>query len=189
MRIGVDIDGVLYQWTKTARFLLREVLPNSPYTKDGPLGQECDSWNHIKQNVKPEHYRWLWKEGVELGLFRHGDVVAGSVVGMRELAKDHDLIVITHRPKSAVNDTLAWLAFQQWKLAGVHILTEQQPKSSVRDCDIYVDDKPENVDDLWLNTDAQLVCLFDQPWNQSYKDGAVMRVKNWPELIERINET
>jgi uncharacterized HAD superfamily protein len=189
LRIGVDLDGVLYQWEKTARYMLRHVLPNSPYSDDGPLGVTQTHWNYIRDNISPEHDKWLWREGVRLGLFRHGHLYPGSIEAVRELAAIGEVIIITHRPKQAVCDTLAWLAYQQFPLSGVHLLTNQEPKSSVRPmCNVYLDDKPANCWDLAENTQAQLVALFERPWNvgpQPWRPG-LLRVHSWREFIDAV---
>lgn len=182
MRIGIDIDGVLYQWDKTARYMLREVLPNSPYKKDGPLGKESTHWDYIKEHVDSDHWRWLWKEGVELGLFRYGHLYPGSIVAMRQLATLGELVLITHRPKQALNDTLAWLGYLDLPVAEFHFMNHEQPKSSVRpQCDVYLDDKIENCEDLAKNTKASLVALMDRPWNHRGFSCAVdiKRVYDW----------
>jgi len=164
-RWGIDIDGVMYHWDKTARYMLREILPNSPYSKDGPLGREATTWTYIKDNIAPEHWSWLWNEGVQLGLFRHGHMFPGTIQAIRKLAERGDVIAITTRPKQAVPDTLAWLAYQKLPIAGIHILTREEPKSSVLPhCDVYLDDKPENCDDLAENT-AGKVFLMTRPNN------------------------
>lgn len=183
MRIGLDIDGVMYQWDKTARYMLREVLPDSPYKKDGPLGKESAHWDYIKEHVEPEHWRWLWKEGVELGLFRYGHLYPGTIVALRQLATIGELILITHRPKQALNDTLAWLGYLDLPVAEFHFLNHEQSKSSVQpQCDVYLDDKIENCEDLARNTKAQVVALMDRPWNQrGFTTTAlgIHRVYNW----------
>lgn len=164
MRIGLDIDGVMYTWDRTARYMLRKVLPNSPYIDT--LREESQSWDWIKDKVSPEHWDWLWTEGIRLGLFRYGNLHTGTIQAVRRLAELGEVILITHRPRAAVTDTLAWLAFLNLPLAGVHILTDQQPKSIVcPQCDVYVDDKWENVQDLYTNTHAKAVCLMRRPWN------------------------
>lgn len=165
MRIGVDIDGVMYHWDKTARYMLREVLPDSPY-KDA-LNEPGLYWNHIQDQVSKEHWSWLWSEGVRLGLFRHGHLFKGTIVAMRQLAELGDVIAITHRPKAAVNDTMAWLSYQQLPVSGVHILTNQEAKSGVQHCDAYIDDKPENCEDYLLNTKAPIVAMPARPWNRA----------------------
>lgn len=184
----------MYKWDKTARYMLREVLPNSPY-KD-VLQQESLGWDWIKQQVAPEHWEWLWKEGVQLGLFRYGHMYPGTVQAVRALAsRGHEIVLITHRPASAISDTLAWLGLMDFPLAGVHLLTRQEPKSLVHpQCAVYLDDKPENVEDLWLRTHARQVCLMHQPWNVTYEwnKRGQKRVKTWDEFIavvDRVAET
>lgn len=181
-RIGVDIDGVMYQWSKTARYMLREILPNSPY-KHGPLETESTSWDYIQQNVSKEHWNWLWDEGVKLGLFRHGHLYPGTIKAIRELADLGDVIVCTARPKQAVEDTAAWLAYQRLPVHGLHILGKE-PKSSIPVCDVWIDDKPSNCLDL-LTTGAT-VCLMDREWNQDFVAAlhGIYRVRTWDGFIQ-----
>lgn len=197
MKIGIDIDGVMYQFEKTARYMLREILPNSPY-KTGPLEHPFTSWHYLKESgVSKEHIKWLWKEGVEQGLFRHGDLYSGTAKAMAELSQLGEIIIITHRPKQAVNDTLAWLTFQKFELSGVYIFSNEEPKSQVK-CDVYLDDKPENCIDLLVNTKGT-VALMDRPWNQSYGyqkmyecdvlTSCIRRVHDWQEFIDLVKST
>lgn len=179
-RIGVDCDGVMYEWERTARFMLINILPDSPYTKDGPLGKESESWDYIEENVSKEHWNWLWDEGVKLGLFRHGHLFPGTIKAIRQLAELGDVIVCTARPKQAVPDTVAWLAYQQLPIHGIHILGKE-PKSSIPGCDVWIDDKPANCVDL-LTTGA-MVCLQDRPWNQGFDDPNIIRIFNWDQFI------
>lgn len=178
VRIGFDIDGVIYQWDKTARKMMRDVLPNSPYKKDPRFWEDSRSWNWIQQHVSPEHWAWLWDEGVKLGLFRHGHLYSGAIEAIRKLATVGDVVFITHRPKQAVNSTLAWLALQDLPLSGLHILTNQEPKSTVRPkVDFFVDDKPENV--LDMATTGANVYLMRRPWNKGF---------DWPWVVTDLNQ-
>ena len=195
MRIGLDIDGVLYKWDKTARYMLRKVLPDSPYRESNTLHVESQSWDYVQNKVRPEHWEWLWTEGVRLGLFRYGHLYPGTIQAVRELAKIGEVVLITHRPKQAVNDTLDWISFQRLPLAGVHLLTNQERKSSVKpECDVYLDDKPENVSDLAAFTDARLIGLMRRPWNEhilipamsGFQPGRVYGYRNWSAFIEEV---
>jgi 5'(3')-deoxyribonucleotidase len=180
MRINFDLDGVLYQWDKTARYMLREILPGSPYSKNGPLGKQSTDWHYIQQNVQPEHWDWLWKEGVALGLFRHGHMFPGAIKIVRQLAQLGEIFIVTHRPKQAVPDTLAWLAYQQLPISGVHILTNGEPKSSVVTEGIFIDDKPDNVHDVdRVHSDAVTTYLMRRPWNAGI---------NWIRTVESLAE-
>lgn len=189
MRIGLDIDGVMYKWDKTARYMLRDVLPDSPYKE--LLQQESQGWDWIKENVVPEHWEWLWTEGVRLGLFRYGHLYPGTIQAVRRLAEIGDVVLITHRPKNAVTDTLAWLGLLNLPLAGVHLLTNQEPKSWVSPhCDVYLDDKPANIYDLAVNTSGT-ACLMARPWNvgdplHRHRVTGIEVVHGWSEFIDKV---
>lgn len=188
MRIGVDFDGVCYQWTKTARYMLREVLPDSPYTKDGWAGTDDLYWNYIPDHCAPEHWKWLWTEGVRLGLFRHGHLFPGTIQALRQLAEIGDVIGITHRPKNALMDTLRWCSYHDLPLTGLHILTNQENKASVAECDAYIDDKPENCLQLKEAYPKALVVIPDRPWNCNFDEAGngVVRVDSWAEFVQLV---
>jgi uncharacterized HAD superfamily protein len=189
MRIGLDIDGVMYKWDKTARYMLRDVLPNSPYKT--LLQQESQGWDWIKDNVTPEHWQWLWTEGIRLGLFRYGHLYPGTIQAVRRLAELGDVVLITHRPREAVTETCAWLGLLNLPISGLHLLTSQEPKSIVLpQCDVYLDDKPANVEELAANTPARLVCLMRRPWNSRYLPWPerIREVYNWDEFIHLVEE-
>ncbi len=191
MKIGLDLDGCVYQWDKTARFMLRNILPDSPYKEDPALKRESQYWDYIKAVVDPEHWEWLWTEGIRLGLFRYGHLYPQAVQSIRDLAEEHEIVLITHRPRAAITDTLAWLGLLNLPLSGLHLLTNQEPKSRVQpQCDVYLDDKVDNILDLHRNTKAKMVCLMGQPWNKEYAgwSNRIERVHNWPQFIQVIKE-
>src|SRR5688572_21456774 len=156
MRIGLDLDGVVYNWDKTARYMLRTMrgypkhdprcgedeefdlvikprkgaYPEYPCSGCAPLAYPAKHWDYIKDNVKPEDEDWLWRDGVKLGLFRYGHLYSGAIEGVRELATIGDIVVITKRPKSAVQDTLDWLSYLKLPFAEIHMLHEPGAKKS-----------------------------------------------------------
>lgn len=186
MRIAVDLDGVLYEWSKTARFMMREYRG---YAKTGPMGAEATSWDYIEQHTSPEDWKWLWNEGITLGLFRYGHVVTGSQAGIRALrSQNHTVEVVTHRPASAVPDTLDWLSlFQKLEAGvvfdGVHVLTNGERKSSVA-VDLLIDDKPSNLED-WIGHARQGI-LFDREWNQGAKPAGSIRAYGWYDVVKQV---
>jgi len=190
MRIGCDIDGVMYCWDKTARYMLRDVLPNSPYKK--VLQQESQGWDWIEEQVAPEDWRWLWTEGIRLGLFRYGHLYPGTVQAIRRLAEIGEVVLITHRPKEAVTDTLAWLSLLNLPVSGLHLLTNAELKSSVHpQCHVYLDDKPENFVDFRDRTNARLVVLMRRPWNAHFDAGWTNRtsvVQDWAGFVKEVEE-
>lgn len=167
MRIGVDIDGVLYQWEKTARYMLREVYPKACALHRAALSRPSDGWNYIERTVPKEAWEWLWTHGVKRGLFRYGHLYSGVIEAMERLSMLGKVIIVTHRPASAVNDTLAWLAYNRFDVAGVHILTNGENKACVEDLTYFIDDKPENIIDMNDNGYTECV-LMRRPWNASF---------------------
>lgn len=189
MRIGVDIDGVCYMWEKTARYMLREILPDSPYKKDGPMGQASVSWQYIQNNVSDQHWRWLWSEGVRLGLFRHGHMYPGTIKAIRRLFELGDVVFITKRPKSAEQDTIDWLAYHRMPPHVLHVT--QTAKSSITPhCDIYVDDNMDVCLDLRDNATGTVVVMH-RPWNQFLKtapNGRLRRAYDWQQFVDIVED-
>ncbi len=170
MKIGVDCDGVLYHWERTARYMLRRKLRREGRPSNEALNVPSVRWNYIKDIVEAEDWKWLWNEGVRDGLFRYGHVIGGSLEGMQALEELGEIVIVTSRPAHAVKDTIAWLGLMCDKvdLRGVHILSSGEPKSSLINAeglDVLIDDGPHNVEDTAQNTSAVAI-VYDQPWNR-----------------------
>lgn len=182
MKIAIDCDGVLYEWEKTARYMLREIRGC------GGLFHASDNWDTIMNSVPEEDWRWLWTEGVRLGLFRHGHLVQGSIIGVRALRDaGHELYLVTHRPKSAVRDTTAWLELHfgsedPYPWSGLHILSNQESKTMV-DADLLIDDKPENISE-WQASGREGI-LFSRPWNRDYRR-ATWIANGWDHAVSLV---
>mgnify|MGYP003576127041 CR=1 FL=1 len=176
MRIAVDLDEVVYAWERTARYLLRNVYPrghklsglNTPFT-------EWEIGNTIGDNA----YKWLFDEGIDAGLFRHGHVITGAMLGVRALkAAGHDLVIVTHRPEKGVRDTLAWINFHfdtedPYPWSGINILSGGEPKTDVQ-WDAIVDDSPKNLEDAEAH--GRLGVQFGAAWNGGGAD--------WPAVVK-----
>src|SRR5688572_5241981 len=144
MRIGLDLDGIVYNWDKTVRYMLRTM---KGYPREGPLGHEALHWDYIQENVKPEDWKWVWSEAIDLGLFRYGHLYTGAIEAVRNLADFADVVVITSRHPRATKDTLDFLAYLKLPFREIHILGREL-KSSVPVCDLYIDDGPHNAVDI-----------------------------------------
>jgi uncharacterized HAD superfamily protein len=173
----MDVDGVLYRWSDTANFLLKRQF--------GYDLVESTSWNYIKESVAPEHWKWLWADGVlKHGLFRHGNCYPGSFEAMGALkAMGHEIVILTSRPDDAIQDTLDWVAYHRIPTSEVHILGPGKKKSTVTPaCDICLDDNADNVRDL--ETTGAVSLLWDRPWNRDAIDLA--RIFSWDEFLRVV---
>lgn len=175
-RWGIDLDGVVYRFDATARFLLKW-----HFGIDVPVPNR---WDGVKEAAGREAWRWLWNNGIKHhGLFRHGHLYKGSVEALKELARLGDVVIVTSRPNLAKLDTMDFLRYHQIPLSELNFVAQ---KSQIP-CDIYYDDSPEVVDDLLRNTES-LVCLQARPWNGGYKPpkGHAERyclVGGWPGFV------
>jgi uncharacterized protein len=117
--------------------------------------------------------------------------IDGAVDALRALAHDHELVVITARPKHVEHITHAWF---ERHLPGVissvyHVGTHNRHEEKAKLCrelavDFFVDDNEETVR-LCLAHGVRAV-LFDAPWNASCTDAP--RARTWPELVALIRE-
>jgi 5'(3')-deoxyribonucleotidase len=171
----------MYHFQKTACYMLNSQKGyNLKY-------EDWSGWNWPKTVVTNNDWQWLWTAGVRAGLFRYGHLYRGTIEAVRNLSNFADIVVITSRPRDAVQDTLDWIAYLNLPIREIHILSDKQLKSSVPHCDLYVDDKPENIDDYQENTEG-LALLWTRPWNvkvEGWKtfDDPYIRVDSWKEVV------
>lgn len=185
--IGLDLDGVCYHFVRTVNYMLRRRFIDRGDAIPDVLTRQWNHFDELEGIIPSADWRWLWTEGVEAGLFRYGHVVGGSIEGVQELNKLGDVIAITSRPKTAVHDTIVWLAtmFDKAPLSGIVIQSFGQKKSDVLPTPhVYIDDAPHNAEDILLNTSARVV-LFDAPWNQDVEETSrLVRAHGWREVVE-----
>jgi uncharacterized HAD superfamily protein len=180
-RAGIDLDGVLHQWSPTTRgILLREF---------GLEISESQTYNWIKDECarlgRPEAWPWLWENAVA-EMFS-GPAYPGAVEAVLEIQRAHDVIVVTKRPRGAIVPTLRWLVDRGIAASEVIVLHDLAARKSVVKCDWYVDDSPEVIEELWRA--GKRVFAFDQPWNRNLPpevEGGVTRVRALHELMEKV---
>lgn len=180
LRFGLDMDGVLYDWHSAARFLLsqwsgREITEKELFS----------TWrSNFDEIAGPGADDFLWGEGVRQGLFRHGHVRKGAIAFTQELDKIADIVIVTHRPRQARQDTLDWLAFHRIPIKEIHLLENMEPKWEV-DLDCLLDDKFDNVQDFYANTDKTGL-LWSRAWNEMYYWPE--RMSTWQEVLNWVQE-
>ncbi len=184
LRFGLDLDGVVYDWHSAFRFLANHQFNlNLP-----PVDELWPGWNGHRRYINKDQEAWLWDKGVKKGLFRHGHIRKGAVEAVRELAElPLDIVVITHRPPQARQDTVDWLSFHRIPVKELHMLNFDESKWPIK-TDIFLDDKWENVVDYASNNREALVLLWDRAWNREWAamvaGPRVYRADSWDKVIE-----
>ncbi len=184
MRIALDLDGVCYEWDKTARYMLRRKL----YQEGRPIPVELFSpsqhWDSIQQAVEPSDWQWLWDEGVALGLFRYGHCVTGAIEGVEALGNLGAVSIVTARPHRAMRDTYDWISFM-FNRANIIDVVFNDSKHEV-DADVYVDDAAHHA--VKLHGMGKKIVVLEQPWNRCIEADCGIQVSNWPAVVQAVRE-
>jgi 5'(3')-deoxyribonucleotidase len=188
--IGLDLDGVCYDFMRTANYMLRRRISARHSAVPEVLTRPWRYWDEPIDYTPPDDWKWLWTDGVKDGLFRYGNIITGAIEGVQALNDLGDVIAITARPKEAVHDTLVWLAtmFDKAPLSGLVIQSFGQKKSEViPPPGVYVDDALHNAMEILDNTSASVV-LYDAPYNRNTTEDSsrLVRAHGWREVVEAV---
>lgn len=162
MRIGVDIDGVLFPWDECARDAL---VHRFGIERPGP----STHWNYLKEVLPRDQWNWLWSAEGQDDTFGHVEAVYPGVVEAFSsiLKSGHEVHFVTHRdPRRTALHTAAFLTFwfgsHPW--AGVHVIQRGMAKCDLAAWDVFVDDKAETCEEMLFRTRAQVFAPV-RPWN------------------------
>jgi 5'(3')-deoxyribonucleotidase len=179
LRLGIDLDGVCANWTKGAKEIL-----NQRWSLDLNLYKESDTWDEVEDLVTPKQWKWLWTAGVERGLFARLDVFPGTVEALQHLSEKHDITLITHRPIKSAQDTFWWVGnrLRGIDFRGLHIT---KAKWDIP-CDIYLDDKPENITALMEHRPTATHVIRTRQYNKHFE--WPFRVDGWEQFVRFVEE-
>ena len=166
MRLGIDLDGVVANFTQGwMTFYNRQFGANL---------QVADSkrWNDL---VNLTHFAdidefWAWSADLEgHSIFWHLEPFPRAVESVRALADaGHHIVVLTTKPSFAHDDTYEWIERHRIPAAEIHILEDKW----VIDCAVYLDDSPIVLPGLVRHRPDETVCRYVRPWNEPV-EGAV----------------
>jgi 5'(3')-deoxyribonucleotidase len=184
-RIGLDLDGVVADWSGTAMRYLNEF---KGYAFDPSF--EHPHWNWLEGQVKPEDWKWLWNEAIaEEDMFYFMRIFPGAYDFMEKLAEKGDIIVLTSRPKQARENTLDWLHdHMAAPVAGINFFEHGTSKWLVN-TDVLIEDNLENA--KAYRRLAGRVILIDKAYNQdpTWDNSSFWRhrCKTYEEILETID--
>jgi len=179
MRIGIDLDGVVYDWVDALR---RFLVDNGRSADEFP---PPTTWNFWGEWGLTEHEFWdATGRGIEAGvIFGTGDPIPGSADVISDLVCDgHKVHIVTarRRNQAAAELTLRWLTCQ-----GIpyHSLTFSHDKTIVP-VDVFIEDNVDNAREVDRRPGSMAI-LLDQPWNQGAPD--LLRARDWHEVARLID--
>jgi FMN phosphatase YigB (HAD superfamily) len=182
MRVGVDLDGVVYDF---ARHVQRYLIEHAGHSPDELAF--LDSWKFwIEWGWDDDRFMRACDEAVDAGvLYATGEPNAGAVDALHRIADaGHELHVVTAR-SAGTTPTAALVATESWLQAydvPYSSLTMSADKTVVP-TDVFVDDSLGNYDALVAA--GVRAYLLNQPWNAPYDDGR-RRVVDVAEFADAI---
>ena len=179
MRIGVDLDGVVANFTKGWTKYYEEEFGKKILEVDIQSWGLSEPLTHFKEDLD----FWKWAKDINgSSIFRNLEVYENSVETLNELSKSgHDIVIISSKPWWSIHDTLMWLGENKIPTKEIHFIEDKW----TIDCEVYIDDAPYQLENYKENTVDKKIIRFVRSYNKPL-DG-VFDIYNWKELIPLLN--
>lgn len=168
MRLGIDMDGVVYPWHEEVYRWFQE---NRGYEKDIK-----EFWEHGNELIKEWH--------LEIPFLYNSTTPRQDVLEyLPKLAELGEIYYITARPTSVWQTTRKFFDFYDLPFKE-NLLYERNKAGRVRllGLDYFVDDMPHHVDSLLGITDVYLFhCIHNREQREGYK--TVASLKEFYEIV------
>lgn len=179
MRLGIDLDGVVADFN--AGWIQRYNEEHGTSLVSDMVQQWDAMVSLTRFHSNAEFWAWARNDGGP-GLFRNLPTIPGALAALDRLSQDHEIVIITTKPRWATPETYAWIADNEIPTREVHITRRKW----LVDCDAYLDDGPHNLERLVIERPDRAVCRFIRSWN-SPVTGAI-DIDSWDTfeaLVER----
>jgi len=182
MRIGLDLDGVVYDvmtpWLKRYNERYGDNMTRSDITDFDFEGVDFKC-------TKEEFMSFLYDGRMHLD----AKPIAGAVEAITMMADaGHTIVFITSTKRPAIWAKAARLMTDFFDTPyEIHFTSEKEHVM----VDVFVDDHIGNLERVWrYNAKRGKVgpdlFLFDQPWNVKYGDRFFARVMGWSSILEEV---
>lgn len=185
MRLGIDLDGVVANFTQGWMDFYNREFGTSLVFEDSQHWGDLVDLTHFEDIDE----FWQWSSDLDgHSIFWHLEPFPGAVEATRSLVDDgHQIVIVTTKPRFAIDDTHYWVERHRIPAAEMHIL-EGNDKWTI-ECDVYLDDGPHVLPGLLEHRPDKTVCRYVRPWNWPL-EGAV-DVNDFDEfrsLLDRIEQ-
>lgn len=179
MRLGIDLDGVVANFTKGWMHFYNEEFGTNLKVEDSRRWNDLVTLTHFANMGE----FWRWSSDLEgRSIFWHLETFPGAVEALVELSQQgHEIVIITTKPSFAIDDTHDWIERHGVPADEIHILEDKW----LVHADVYLDDGPHILPALIQHRPESTVCRYVRPWNDPL-EGAV-DVTSFDEFREVVN--
>ena len=189
MRVGVDVDGCIYNFGDSVKRYL-DSIGQGHLWKSGPTPKPY--WDFYKDwNWTGQDFVDMCNAGADAGYIFCGPARPGAVRAMERLARTgNEIIIVTDRPFGSTpeishRNTVEWLV-QHGIWYDELIFSADK---TVGNCEVFVEDKLENYDAL--TAAGTKTWLINRAWN--FVEGGDARnrindISEYADAIERLTE-
>ena len=183
MRLGIDLDGVVANFTQGwMNFYNRDFGTSFEF-------EDSQNWGDL---VDLTHFStigefWRWSSDLDgHSIFWHLETFSGAVDALHSLAAEgHDIVVITTKPGFAIDDTYEWIERNELPADEIHILEDKW----VVPADVYLDDGPHILPHLVEKRPESTVCRYVRPWNDPIPGAVdVGDFAEFREVVDQLTE-
>jgi len=179
MRIGVDLDGVVANFTKGWTEYYEEEFGKKILEEDITSWGLSEPLTHFKEDMG----FWKWAKDINgSSIFRNLEVYEDSVETLNELSKSgHEIVILSSKPWWSIHDTLIWLGENKIPTKEIHFIEDKW----TIDCEVYIDDAPYQLENFKEKVPDKKIIRYVRTYNKPI-DG-VLDIHSWNELIPLLN--
>lgn len=180
-RFGIDIDGTVTCPTSLIPFINKAFNMNITY-------EEIDQYDLTPFVNVPGDVFANWFAKNEPIIYQGSPIAPGAKKTLNKWKKAHELFFISARGPHLLDVTEKWfidhgLTFHHIELIGSHDKIEITKKYNI---DLFFEDKHDNA--VAIHEECQIpVILFNTPYNQDPIPSGVIRVNNWKEATNWVD--
>lgn len=166
MRIGIDVDGVVCDFTSAWRKLVLNLLGKNTE------GIVQTTWGFDSLGLNLEQEKYLWKHIDTTPDWWKYNLSRLPFTALLEVVdRDHELFFITNRKPAAGDSIEKQTKFWLLSHTAVYCPTVLVTKDKGELCKAlgiryFIDDKPSNCEDVYSNSFNTKVYIADAPYNQ-----------------------
>jgi hypothetical protein len=190
MKIGIDVDGCLANFTKGYAALIRDIAGRDLLTDEDISNPKCWLWDEAAGYTK-EEVGECWRlingnEGKANGFWYTLDSFEPGFNDfwfvLEEVCALHDVYFITHRiTPSAKLQTEEWLKDRAIETPTVLIAGNKLPIIQALELDVFIDDKPSTLFEVANKWDGRLYKVSYR-YNEGFPGTPVASVREFLQL-------